>query len=83
MKNLNIKENNTIERELNAFLDNFEEIAIYKEGNSYFIFLKNDITENIMEWHDKYIHYASNIEYIRGWLYGCVQANNKRVKSTR
>lgn len=59
----------------NAFKANFGEIIIKKSpyDKNYYIFRPDRPGDN------DYIHYASTRDYIEGWLYGAVQANNKVI----
>lgn len=66
------KQKEIIKDNLNAFLANFDYIRIEKEdyGKGFYVFTK----ENDTSW----TQYCYNIDYLNGWLYGAVQAKNKR-----
>ena len=75
------RELSIIQDNLNAYRSNFGDIRI--EGNNkegYYIFVPNDNNSGFRE---DYIQYCYNIDYLNGWLYGAVQANNKIMKSVR
>ena len=74
MKELTIKEQEVIKKHLQAFNVNFQPIEIFKSNKNYFIFQgKNENSDN-------WIYNTDNINHLNGWLYGAVQANNKRIK---
>jgi len=75
MNPLTPKEYLQIETNLKAFLNNFESIIILKCNKTYYVFVSPNAE------YSNYIHYSSSIDYINGWLYGAVQANNKIMKS--
>lgn len=90
MNNLAIKELDYINNELQAFDDNLDtdkDIVFYKKNKTYYIFI--DTIENTNKYksvkdyyndnYDKYIYYVGSKEELKGWLYGVVQAKNKRV----
>lgn len=56
------------------FRANFEDVYIYKAGNLYYVCNHVQIKE-ITEW-----IYNGTKDEVNGWLYGCVQANNKIVE---
>ena len=56
---------------LKAFENNFKPIKIERE--------KHPTTFKIFQ-NDHQINYCTSIEELNGWLYGCVQANNKRIE---
>jgi hypothetical protein len=60
-----------------AFHANFEDVYIYKHGGFYFVF-----RESQEQYTNDYIMYGTK-EEINGWLYGCVQANNKFVTARK
>lgn len=57
---------------LNAFIANFGEVRIEKEdyGKGYYVYYP----ANAETW----IQYCYNKDYLNGWLYGCVQAANRK-----
>ena len=59
---------------LRAFEHNFGKVRIEKESYSrgFYVFSPADS--------DSYVQYCYNIDYLNGWLYGCVQAVNKMVQ---
>lgn len=65
------KELETIKDNLNAYKANFDYISIEKEnfGKGYYIFTTKERKE-----FGNYTQYCYNIDYLNGWLYGCVQA---------
>ena len=70
-----------IQDNLNAYKANFGDIKIEgSEKEGYYIFVPNGKTG---EFREDYIQYCYNIDYLNGWLYGAVQANNKIMKSIR
>ena len=71
-KGLTKKEVETIEKEYAAFCENFEEVSIEKINRNYFVFKKGETN---------YCFYTTNINVIKGWLYGAVQANCKVIKT--
>ncbi|MBQ7141424.1 MAG: hypothetical protein IJO32_07990 [Bacilli bacterium] len=81
--NFEVKDKEYIERTLEAFCMNFKEgITIYKRVGYY----KGDITYKIYignlndtQSHE-YIYQVDNIDELKGWLYGMVQANNGYMK---
>ena len=83
--NFKVRDKEYIERQLKAFCMNFDKgITIYKRVGYY----KNDITYriyvgNIKEEeisNDEYIYMVNNLDELKGWLYGMVQANNGYMK---
>lgn len=83
--NFKVRDKEYIERQLKAFCMNFDKgITIYKRVGYY----KNDITYriyvgNIKEEEisdDEYIYMVNNLDELKGWLYGMVQANNGYMK---
>lgn len=82
--NFKVRDKEYIEKELKAFCGNFKEgITIYKRVGYY----KNDITYRIYlgnikeeEISDDYIYMVNNLDELKGWLYGMVQANNGYMK---
>ena len=59
---------------LRAFEHNFGKLRIEKEdyGTGFYVFSPADSAS--------YVQYCYNIDYLNGWLYGCVQAVNKIVR---
>ena len=62
----------TIKDNLNAFIANFGSVRIEKEecGRGYYVYVPADA--------ESYIQYCYNKDYLNGWLYGCVQAANRK-----
>ncbi len=56
----------------NAFVTNFGEPRIEKEdyGKGFYVYLPADATT--------FIQYCYNLDYLNGWLYGAVQAANRK-----
>ena len=53
---------------LKAFVHNFGDVRIDKEGTTgYYVYYPADKLQG------DYIQYCYNISYLDGWLYGCVQ----------
>lgn len=67
---LTVKENATIEKELSAYLKNFKKISIEKVGKMYYVYEDGN---------DSYVFNCSNINVLKGWLYGAIQAKNKII----
>lgn len=63
-----------IANNLRAFVHNFGEVRIESAdyGGGFYVFSPADA--------ETYVQYCHNIDYLDGWLYGCVQAVNKMVK---
>lgn len=55
-----------IKDNLRAFIANFGKPRIVKEncGKGYYVFMDDS---------DSWIQYCYDIDYLNGWLYGCVQ----------
>lgn len=68
MKELTNKENEIIGKNLSAFNQSFKEAKIYKYNKYYYIF--QNVDKDYNNW--KYV--SNNIQEIKGWLYGAVQA---------
>ena len=70
------KQKELIKDNYNAYVSNFGTPRIEKEnyGKGFYVFTDDS---------DRWTQYCYNIDYLNGWLYGCVQANNKVVKSIR
>lgn len=68
------KQKEIIADNLRAFIHNFGEVRIEKEdyGRGFYVFSPANS--------DSYVQYCYNIDYLNGWLYGCVQAVHKMVK---
>ena len=69
------REKNLIKSNLKPFVHNFGPVRIEKEncGKGFYVFYPADS--------DSYIQYCYSIEYLDGWLYGCVQGK-LRLKLT-
>lgn len=63
-----------IKDNLRAFVSNFGEVRIEDEpcSTGFYVYSPADA--------DSYVQYCYNLDYLNGWLYGCVQAVHKRVK---
>ena len=70
------REQEIIKDNLRAFVNNFGKVRIEKEdyGRGFYVFSPADS--------ESWVQYCYNIDYLNGWLYGCVQAVNKMVKPT-
>lgn len=66
-------EKEIIQDNMQAFIANFGYLRIERDemGNGFYVF-----TDNI----NTYRQYCYNIDYLNGWLYGCVQAANGNPK---
>lgn len=62
-----------IEKNLNAYKENFGYIEIVKQkyDKGFYVFTSKEKRER-----NEYTQYCYNIDYLNGWLYGCVQAAN-------
>ena len=60
---------------LRAFEANFGEVRLQKEdfGKGFYVFSPVDA--------ESYVQFCYNVDYLNGWLFGCVQGVHKRVKS--
>lgn len=68
MKGMTKKQKETIEDNLRAFRANFGDVRIEKDmyrRGAFMVFYPADA--------DDYIQYCPSIDYLDGWLYGCVQ----------
>lgn len=65
-----------IKDNLGAYLANFGYIRIEKEdyGRGFYVFTSEE---------GSCTQYCYNIDYLNGWLYGAVQANNKMMKAIK
>ena len=70
------REQEIIKDNLRAFVNNFGKVRIEKEdyGRGFYVFSPAES--------ESWVQYCYNIDYLNGWLYGCVQAVNKMVKPT-
>ena len=68
------REKEILKDNLNAFVKNFGEVRIEKEnyGHGYYVFSPSTS--------ESYVQFCYNIDYLNGWLYGCVQGAMKCVK---
>ena len=68
------RQHEIIKNNLQAFTNNFGEPRIEKAIHSkgFYVFHPAD--------NDNYIQYCENIDYLNGWLYGCVQGAYKVVQ---
>lgn len=73
-KELTKKQMELIKDNLQAFENNFQEVAIIKEisGKGFYVYQDEKL--------DNYIQYCYDIHYLNGWLYGAVQAKCKVIK---
>ena len=71
------KQKEIIADNLRAYKNNFGYIRIEKAdyGDGFFVFTDEERTEQ-----GSWTQYCYNIDYLNGWLYGCVQAVNGIVK---
>lgn len=69
------REKEIIKDNLRAFISNFGKVRIEREdyGSGFYVFSP---AESI-----SWVQYCYNIDYLNGWLYGCVQGANKNVKT--
>jgi hypothetical protein len=66
MSEITEREKNKIRLNYEAFVSNFGKPRIEKGSNGvYFVYYP--------EWAEEYIQYCWSIDYLAGWLYGCVQ----------
>lgn len=65
---------------LRAYQNNFDYIYIEKEecGHGFYVF-----TSAERKAQGSWTQFCYNIDYLNGWLYGAVQANNNIMKSIR
>lgn len=75
MRELSTKQLSAIDKNLRAFTANFGFIKIkYMTGQGYYVYTKpQDVGTNY------YTQLCPNVDYLNGWLYGCVQAVNHIV----
>jgi hypothetical protein len=61
------KQKEIIKDNLRAFIANFGEVRIEKEdyGKGFYVFSPADS--------ESYIQFCYDINYLNGWLYGCIQ----------
>ena len=64
-----------IKNHLKAFENNFGEVRIEREYSGIYVFHPADS--------EHYVQRCPNVDYLNGWLYGCVQAGNGVVKEVR
>ena len=71
------KQMEKIEDNLRAYKNNFDYIEIEKEqcGKGFYVFTSKERYEQY-----SWTQYCENIDYLNGWLYGCVQAINGIMK---
>lgn len=69
-----------IKDNLNAYSANFGYISIENEecGKGFYVYTSPERKEQ-----GSYTQYCYSIDYLNGWLYGAVQANNGIMKSIR
>lgn len=70
------RQKNIINDNLKAFINNFGDIRIENAdyGGGFYVYHPANS--------ESYVQYCNNIDYLNGWLYGCVQAFHKIVKPT-
>lgn len=63
---------------LRAFVHNFGEPTIVKEdyGKGFYVFRPGDNPKE-----NSWVQYCYDINYLNGWLYGCVQAACGQIKT--
>lgn len=73
-------EKEIIKDNLRSYKNNFDYIHIEKEvcGEGFYVFTSE---QRLKE--GSWTQFCYNIDYLNGWLYGAVQANNKIMKSIR
>lgn len=71
MKTFTKNQYETIKDNYNAFVANFGTPRIERAdyGGGFYVFLPADA--------NSWIQFCYNIDYLNGWLYGCVQAFNR------
>ena len=76
--NFKVKDREYIERQLKAFCMNFsggitiyKRVGYYKSDTRYYIYI--GIIDDLAR---DYIYMVYNLDELKGWLYGMVQANN-------
>lgn len=71
MKTFTKNQFETINDNYNAFVANFGTPRIERAdyGGGFYVYLPDDSTT--------WIQFCYNIDYLNGWLYGCVQAFNR------
>lgn len=69
-----------IQDNMRAYLNNFGYLHIEREecGKGFYVYTSEQRTLE-----GSYTQFCYNIDYLNGWLYGCVQASNKVMKSIR
>jgi hypothetical protein len=69
-----------IKDNLRSYKNNFDYIHIEKEecDEGFYVFTSEERKEQ-----GSWTQFCYNIDYLNGWLYGAVQANNKIMKSIR
>lgn len=74
------KEMKIIEDNLRAYRNNFGFIKIEKEncGKGLYVYTSKERVEE-----GSWTQYCYNIDYLNGWLYGCVQAANGIMKKIK
>lgn len=71
------KEMEIVTDNLSAFIANFGAVRIERAdyGKGLYVYSPADS--------ESYVQYCYDVNYLNGWLYGCVQAVNGIVKSIR
>jgi hypothetical protein len=68
------RENEIVKDNLRSFLYNFGKVRIEREhcSDGFYVFCPPES--------ESWVQYCYNIDYLNGWLYGCVQAVHKIIK---
>lgn len=68
------REHEIVKSNLRSFINNFGNVRIEREHceKGFYVFCPPDS--------ESYVQYCYNIDYLNGWLYGCVQAIHKMIK---
>lgn len=71
------KQKELIKDNLQAYEANFDYIKIEKEnyGSGFYVFTSEERYQQ-----GSWTQFCYNIDYLNGWLYGCVQAANNIMK---
>lgn len=69
------KQHDLIKDNLISFLHNFKNVTIVKDqfNPGFYVFVGN-VPADCSGW----LQYCYNIDYLNGWLYGCVQAKHRK-----
>ena len=71
------REKEIIKDNLKAYQANFDYICIIKAdfGGGFYVYTSKERKES-----GSYTQFCYNIDYLNGWLYGCVQVANNIIK---